>query len=214
MKVIHTESLSDQEFDLILTVLRAGGVIGFPTDTAYGLGADAFNIHAVSEIFKLKGRPESKPILLLVDSLEMTAVIAQPAPLFERVAGAFWPGPLTLVLPAHSRVPEIVTAGTGTVGVRWPVARFATRLVRRFGGPVTATSANVSGQPSCITAAEVRSQLDDRLPLLIDGGELPERTGSTILDLTSDPPAVLREGPISFDDLHGFLGGNLQRAES
>jgi L-threonylcarbamoyladenylate synthase len=214
MKVIQTESLSDQDFALILTVLRTGGVIGFPTDTAYGLGADAFNIDAVSEIFKLKGREESKPILLLVNSLEMTAGVSRPGPLFEKVAAAFWPGPLTLVLPADARVPETVTAGTGTVGVRWPVASFATALVARFGGPVTATSANVSGRPSCITAAEVRAQLDDQLALLIDGGQLPARTGSTILDLTSDPPLLLREGPISFDALSTFLNGNIRRTGS
>src|SRR3954462_233344 len=146
MKVVHTESLSEKQFELILSVLRAGGVIGFPTDTAYGLGADAFNDRAVSQIFELKGRPETKPILLLVDSLEMAKRITRPLPILDSVAQAFWPGPLTLVLPADPSVPTSVTAGTETVGVRWPVAPFATELTKRLGNPVTATSANLSGR--------------------------------------------------------------------
>jgi L-threonylcarbamoyladenylate synthase len=212
MKVVHTESLSEKEFELILSVLRAGGVIGFPTDTAYGLGADAFNTQAVSQIFKLKGRPETKPILLLVDSLEMTKRITRPLPILDSVAQAFWPGPLTLVLPADSSVPEGVTAGTGTVGVRWPVAPFATELTKRLGNPVTATSANISGKESCISAAEVRAQLDDRLTILVDGGTLPARSGSTLLDLTIFPPVLLREGPVSFAALDTFFQGQLRRA--
>jgi L-threonylcarbamoyladenylate synthase len=214
MKVVHTESLSEEEFELILSVLRAGGVIGFPTDTAYGLGADPFNVQAVAKIFKLKGRPETKPILLLVDSLEMAKRISRPLPILDSVAKAFWPGPLTLVLPAKSSVPQSVTAGTGTVGVRLPIAPFATELTRRLGNPITATSANLSGQTSCITAEEVRAQLQDQLPILVDGGTLPARSGSTLLDLTVTPPVLLREGPVSFESLNTFFEGRLRRAAS
>jgi len=214
MKVFHTESLSEREFDQILSVLRSGGVIGFPTDTAYGLGADAFNGQAVSKIFVIKGRADNKPILLLVDSLEMTSRIVQPSPLFQKVAAAFWPGPLTVILPAQLTVPREVTADTGTVGIRWPIAPFATELVRRHGRPITATSANRSGEQSCVTASEVQSQLGSALDILVDGGELPARGGSTVLDLTGDHPTLVREGPLSFATLHAFFEGNLRRAAS
>jgi L-threonylcarbamoyladenylate synthase len=212
MKVFHTGSLSRRDFDLILSVLRAGGVVGLPTDTNYGLAADPFNQRAVSQIFNIKGRPETKPILLLVDSLEMTEQITLPNVLFRKVARAFWPGPLTLVLPARPAVSEGVTAGSGTVGVRWPLAPFATELVHHFGGPLTATSANRSGKPACVTATEVQNQLGSTLSILVDGGELPSRGGSTLLDLTADPPTLLREGPVDFDTLHDFFEGHMRSA--
>ena len=211
MRVFHTQSLSEREFDAIVSVLRAGGVVGFPTDTAYGLAADPFNDRAVATIFSLKGRPEGKPILLLVDSLAMAERISRPAPHFRNLAQAFWPGPLTIVLPSASNVPEVVTAGTNTVGIRWPTAGFATELIRRFGGPITATSANRSGLPTCVTAAEVEAQLGSSLEMLVDGGELPSRSGSTLLDLTTEPPELLREGPVSFEALSAFFKGHIRR---
>jgi L-threonylcarbamoyladenylate synthase len=212
MTVLDAESLSEREFDLILSVLRAGDVIAFPTDTSYGLGADPYNEEGISRIFTIKGRPETKPILLLVDSLQMTERVALPNPLFPRVAEAFWPGPLTLILPARSNVPGALTAGTGTVGVRWPKASFAIALLTRLRTPITATSANRSGRQSSITASEVRMQFGGELPLIVDGGELPARSGSTLLDLTCEPPVLLREGPIHFDELNAFFEGNIRRA--
>jgi L-threonylcarbamoyladenylate synthase len=211
MKVFDAKSLSEREFDAIVSVLRAGGVIGFPTDTAYGLAADPFNDEAVATIFKLKGRPDGKPILLLADCISMVERVARPTPLFAAVAQAYWPGPLTMILPAVSTLPESVTAGTQTIGVRWPIAPFATALMQRFGRPLTATSANGSGQPTCVTAKEVEAQLGSSLELLVDGGELPARSGSTILNLTTDPPTLLREGPVSFASLQQFLKGNIRR---
>jgi L-threonylcarbamoyladenylate synthase len=211
MKVFNSRSIQEHEFELILSVLRAGGVIGFPTDTAYGLAADPFNDLAVARLFEIKGRPESKPVLVVVSSSSMAETVTSPHPLFHRVADAFWPGPLTMILPAAAHVSAGVTAGTGTIGVRWPIAPFATELVHRFGKPVTATSANRSGRPSCVTAAEVQEQLGNVLTILIDGGNLPARGGSTLLDLTSNPPTVLREGPVRFEALREFFDGNLQR---
>lgn len=211
MNILRTVSLSAREFELILSLLRAGGVIAFPTDTAYGLGADPFNEKAIANVFALKGRPETKPILLLVDSLHMAKSITLPNPLLDRVASAFWPGPLTLVLPASPEVPQSVTAGTGTVGIRWPVAPFAVELLKRFGKSITATSANRSGQPSCVTAAEVLAEFAESPYILIDGGELPVRGGSSLLDLTATPPVLLREGPISFGTLNAFFDGELRR---
>jgi len=211
MKILHAAHLSSKDFETILSVLHAGGVIGFPTDTAYGLGADPFSQDAVAEIFRIKGRPETKPILLIVNSAEMAEEIALPSALYRKVARSFWPGPLTMVLRAVRHVPAIITAGTGTVGVRWPLAAFASELIGRFGKPITGTSANQSGQSSCVSAKEVQAQLGDLLSILIDAGELPVRGGSTLLDLTTDPPVVLREGPVSFEALHAVLDGNIRR---
>ena len=211
MEVFHTDRISETDFDTILTVLRRGGVIGFPTDTAYGLGADPFNESAITRIFEIKQRAETKPILLLVDSIRMAESVSRPSAVFYPLAERFWPGPLTVILPAASTLSERVTAGTGTIGVRLAAAEFATSLVTRFSRPVTATSANRSTQGSAVTSDEVRNQLGASLDVLIDGGILPVRGGSTLLDLVSDPPVLLREGPISFESLSKFFGGNIRR---
>jgi L-threonylcarbamoyladenylate synthase len=205
MQLFDATTLSDGAFEQILSFLRAGGVIGFPTDTAYGLGADPFNEQAVRRIFEIKGRPEGKPILLLVDSVEMAAGVCNLSEKARRLADRFWPGPLTMILPAREHVPSIVTAGTGNVGVRWPAADFALRVVSSLGQPITATSANRSGSPSSVTAVEVCEQFGESLELIIDGGKLPARGGSTLLDLTETPARVLREGPIAGSELSEVL---------
>lgn len=211
MELFHSDRIAEKEFALILSILQRGGVIGFPTDTAYGLGADPFNIDAVERIFRMKGRSTTKPLLLLVNSVQMAKRLSKPAPFFDDIVRRFWPGPLTLILPAAERVPVRVTAGTHTVGIRWPVAAFANALIDRLGQPITATSANRSGMPSAITAKEVRMQLGNELDALIDGGTLPSRTGSSLLDLTVEPPVLVREGPISFETLYDFLNGKIRR---
>ena len=217
MQTFDSANLSDRDFDQILSFLRAGGVIGFPTDTAYGLGADPFQESAIRRIFEIKGRPESKPILVLVDSMTMLQQIADYSSVrdtTELLASRFWPGPLTMILPLRNsvsgNVSRLVTAGTGTIGVRWTRAPFATRLVRAFGKPITATSANKSGQPSIALADEVRAQLGMDLEMLIDGGVLANPEGSTIVDLTQKRPAIVREGPVSRKALEEALDGNIQ----
>jgi L-threonylcarbamoyladenylate synthase len=211
VKVFHAERLSDEAFDQILSLLHRGGVIAFPTDTAYGLGADPYNDAALDRIFTIKGRPESKPILLIVNSIEMAKGHVQQSQIFDEVARAFWPGPLTVITGAAPFVSEKLTAGSNTVGLRWPVASFATSLVDRLSRPITATSANRSGMPSAITVGEVQAQLGDLVDAIIDGGSLAVRGGSTILDLTSEPPAVLREGPVTFETLSSFFNGRIRR---
>ncbi|HYR86021.1 MAG TPA: L-threonylcarbamoyladenylate synthase [Terriglobia bacterium] len=211
MEVFHTDSISESDFALILSILRRGGVIGFPTDTAYGLGVDPFNEAAIDRVFDIKGRAETKPILLLVDSIRMVESVSDPNPMFYSVASRFWPGPLTVVLKARPSIPAKVTAGTSTIGLRWPVAPFAAQLMEKLGKPITATSANRSDMPSAVTAEEVQSQLGESLDVLIDGGVLPARSGSTLLDLTVDPPVLLREGPISFESLLEFFKGRIRR---
>ena len=205
MQLFDATALSDGAFEQILSFLRAGGVIGFPTDTSYGLGADPFNTKAVQRIFEIKGRPEGKPILLLVDSLAMASSVCHVTDIARSLAARFWPGPLTMILPARENVPSIVTAGTGNIGVRWPSSEFALRLVGGLGQPITATSANRSGIPSAVTATEVCEQFEDSLELVINGGRLPARGGSTLLDLTEVPARLLREGPIGESELSDVL---------
>jgi L-threonylcarbamoyladenylate synthase len=211
VKVFRTETLEDSGYEEIVSLLRSGGVIAFPTDTAYGLGADPFSDAAINRIFAAKGRSEDKPILLLVDSVAMAESVATPSAAFYKLVEQFWPGPLTMILPAAKSVPLKLTAGKRTVGVRWPMAGFAVNLMRHLGGPITATSANQSGRPAAVTAEEVRAQLDERIDALIDGGPLPFGGGSTVIDLTIDPPALLREGPISFATLQTWFHGRMRR---
>jgi len=211
VKLFHAETASNDAYVELASLLRTGGVIGFPTDTAYGLGADPFNESAVDRIFEIKGRADGKPILLLVESLTMAESIVQATDIFYTVAEKFWPGPLTLILDTIAVLPANVTGDTETIGIRWPVAPFATALLRSFGKPITATRANRSGMPSAVTAEEVRQQLGDGLDALVDGGVLPSRHGSSVLDLTVDPPVLLREGPVTFETLSSFLGGRIRR---
>jgi L-threonylcarbamoyladenylate synthase len=213
MQIFDAGNLTAGDFDQILSFLRAGGVIGFPTDTAYGLGADPFSEPAVRRIFEIKGRSEAKPILVLVDSIDMIRQIVDwpnVSEFADILAQRFWPGPLTMILPALATVPRLVTAGTGTIGVRWPHAPFATALISAFGKPLTATSANKSGQPSTGSASEVRRQLGVDLEMLIEGGTLAAPGGSTLLDLSGSKPTIVREGPVSRESLREALNGNIQ----
>ena len=205
MQLFDAGSLSDGALEQILSFLREGGVIAFPTDTSYGLGADPFNDEAVRRIFAIKGRPETKPILLLVNSVEMAGSVARLSDKAEALAERFWPGPLTMILPARESVPSVVTAGTRTIGVRWADAPLAQRLIAAFNRPITATSANRAGMPSTVTVAEVREQLGDSIEMIINGGTLPARGGSTLLDLTEVPARLLREGPITEAELSDVL---------
>jgi L-threonylcarbamoyladenylate synthase len=165
----------------------------------------------VRQIFKIKGRPEDKPILLLINSFEMLEQLAFIPKDLHELTDKFWPGPLTMILPAReATVLSSITGGSGTVGVRWPCAPFALRLVQALRKPITATSANRTGTGSAVTADEVRFQLNGRLDLLIDGGTLPARSGSTLLDLSVDPPVLLREGPVSLAALQEAMNGRIR----
>lgn len=179
------------------SVLRAGGLVAFPTETFYGLGAAGLSADAVRRVFEVKGRPESKPLLLLVDSVAMLDRVASRIPPAARVLMArHWPGPLTLVMPARDAVPEAVTAGTGTVGVRLPAHPVARGLVTALGEPVTAPSANPSGAPPPTTAAEVLDHFDGIIDVVVDSGPTPGGEPSTIIDMTVDPPRILRQGAV------------------
>lgn len=184
-------------------IVSEGGVIAFRTDTFYGLGVDPFNATAVAKIRELKGREENKPILLLLsDASVADRFIADRSEAFEQVAKRFWPGPLTIVGVAVSDLPPEITAGTGTVGVRVPADEDVRELVRVCGGALTATSANPSGREPARSAHDVAEYFADGIDLVIDGGEVTATEPSTVLDVTTTPPRVVREGAIRF--LTGF----------
>jgi L-threonylcarbamoyladenylate synthase len=183
-------------------IVSEGGVIAFRTDTFYGLGVDPFNAAAVAKIRELKGREENKPILLLLsDASVADRFIADRSKAFEDVAEKFWPGPLTIVGVAVSNLPPEITAGTGTVGVRVPADEDVRELVRLCGGALTATSANPSGREPARSAKGVLDYFGDRVDLIIDGGEVAATQPSTVLDVTTSPARVIREGAIRAIDL-------------
>jgi L-threonylcarbamoyladenylate synthase len=189
-------------------LLRGGGLVIFPTETVYGLGACGLDAEALAGIYRVKGRPPEKGLILAVAAPEhVTEVAREVGPLARALMERFFPGPLTLVLPARDVVPEIVTAGGDTVAVRMPDHPVALALIRAVGAPVAAPSANRSGAPPPRTAAEAIESLGGRVELALDAGPCPLGTPSTILDLTADPPRVLREGAIPATELLAFLGG-------
>ncbi|MGH9488914.1 MAG: L-threonylcarbamoyladenylate synthase [Terriglobales bacterium] len=188
--------------------LRAGEVLAIPTDTIYGLAADARNAQAVERIFAIKGRDEGKPLPLLVGGLAAAERMAAPAPAaLAALARAFWPGPLSLALPVGPEWPAALRAGGSSLAVRWPRAAIAQALLDACGFPLTATSANRSGAAGCLSAAEVEAQLGDRLEVIVDGGPAASGQPSTLLDLTGGAPRLVREGAIARAALARWLAG-------
>lgn len=177
-------------------VLRAGGLVAFPTETFYGLAAAALDPTPVKRIFALKGRPDSKPLLVLVDSVSMAERIAHVGVLARALMARYWPGALTLVLPARAVVPAEVTAGTGTVGLRVSSHPVAQGLVSALGEPATAPSANPTDLEPPTTAGAVLTYFAEGLDVVLDGGSTPGGQPSTILDLTTDRPTVIRQGAV------------------
>ncbi len=178
-------------------VLRRAGAIVFPTETFYGLGADALRPEAVARVRRLKGRPDDRPLLLLVDSIAMVeSLVTTITPAARALMERHWPGPLTLVLPARALVPVEVTAGTGTVGVRLSSHAVARGLVTALGGPVTAPSANVTGASPPTTVAAALASLGDDVDLALDAGVTAGGPASTVLDAVADPPRVIRQGAV------------------
>lgn len=196
-------------------VLRTGGLAAFPTETVYGLGANALDAAAVARIFEAKGRPLYDPIIVHVaDPDDLARVTAEVPPLAREVAARFWPGPLTLVLPRGADVPDVVTAGGPSVAVRCPAHPIARALIRSAGVPVAAPSANRFGHTSPTDAQHVLDDLGGRIDLVVDGGPCRVGVESTVLDLTSDPPAVLRPGGVPIEDLAGIVSGVVARRQA
>jgi len=187
-----------------LEVLERGGLVAFPTDTVYGVGALAFNGDAVKSIYTAKKRPVEKAIPILLGGLEdLDKVAAEVPQIAEKLASRFWPGPLTLVVPKHPRLPGVVSE-LSTVGVRMPDHLVAQGLLRAT-GPMAVSSANISGQDNPETAQEVMSQLSGRIHLVLDGGKTPGGVPSTVADCTGVKPVILREGPVTLEEIQKTL---------
>ncbi len=189
--------------------LRAGEVLGMPTDTFYGLAVDPFNLHAVDRVYEIKSRSRHKPLSLLIESVDQAAELAWPVPeIFYLLARRFWPGPLTMIVKADPKLPLKVTANTGNVALRVPAAEVPLAIIRSAGLPITATSANLHGESECTSAMQVRDQLGDCLSIIVDGGPSPRDMPSTIIDLTSEGGAwrLLRHGAIPEEQIIELLG--------
>lgn len=190
-----------------IEVLQQGGLVAFPTDTVYGVGALAWLEAGVVRLFEAKGRAREKAIpLLLADSSELGQVAREVSPQARRLIAAYWPGPLTLVLPRTARVADIVTGGGDTVAVRVPDHPVALALLRQLGSPLAATSANRSGLPSPLAADQVMNQLAGRVDVVLDGGTCPGGVPSTVVAFAEGKMTILREGPIGKAELRRALG--------
>ena len=189
------------------SIIRSGGLVAFPTETVYGLGADAMSESAVQRIFEAKGRPADNPLIVHVCSAGMLdSAVRKLSEKARLLAERFWPGPLTLVLARNPKVAPSVSSGLDTVAVRMPGCRVALDLIRSAGTPVAAPSANTSGRPSPTTAAHVLSDLDGRIDMILDGGTTTIGVESTVLDMTTDPPLILRPGWITREQLASSVG--------
>jgi L-threonylcarbamoyladenylate synthase len=186
--------------------IRRGELVAIPTDTFYGIAADPFNLAAVDQIYRVKGRPETRALPILVNTVSQAISLARDVPYtFHKLAAKFWPGPLTLLVEASTGVPLKVTANTGNVALRWPNSPIVNALIDMAKGPITGTSGNISGLPACSTAVELLEQMGDRLPLIIDAGETPGNLASTIVKLQYDDWEVMREGVISEQSIRAAL---------
>jgi L-threonylcarbamoyladenylate synthase len=196
---VHPDEPEPDKIEYIVRCLRSGNVVGLPTDTFYGLAVDPVNLHAVDQIYEIKSRMRHKPLsLLLADVAQAYGIARNLDSQFDRLVERFWPGPLTVIVRAGTRLPLRVTANTGNVALRVPDAEIPRAVVRMLGLPVTATSANVMGAPECTHAIGVRDQIGDRISLIVDGGPTARSLPTTIVDLSAGSGMwqVIREGAI------------------
>jgi L-threonylcarbamoyladenylate synthase len=188
-------------------VIRSGGLVAFPTETVYGLGADALNEAAVRRIFEVKGRPPDNPIIVHVADRDSVYLLASEVPrAAEELVSRFWPGPLTLVLKRTELVPAVTCGGLETVAVRTPAHQVALELIREAGVPIAAPSANVSGSPSPTSAEHVLRDLGGKIEMVLDGGPAEIGVESTVIDMTVDPPELLRPGGLPLEEIEGVIG--------
>ncbi len=199
-------SQTTESFPRISALITRGGVIAFRTDTFYGLGVDPFNRDAVIKIKQLKGNPEHKPILIVISGHDqIDRFIAERTNTFDLLAEKFWPGPLTLIGRAAQGIPDEITAGTGTVGVRLPDDDKVSALVRRCGGALTATSANPASQAPAKTAQEVNNYFSGAIDLIVDDGNARSDRPSTVVDICEIEPRLIREGLIAWSDIQSAI---------
>ena len=189
-----------------VTILQQGGLVAYPTDTVYGLGACMADIAAVDRIFQVKGRPKGMALpVLLANRTQIEEIVTSVSPAARLLADAFFPGALTIVLPKSDAVPDIITGGGKTVAFRIPNHPVPIALIKQLGKPIVGTSANLSGLNSALSAAEVMKQIGDKIDMVIDGGRCPGGTESTVIDLSGDKPVIRRQGAISIEKLRNIL---------
>ena len=204
--VTQVLSAEQQSLELAAELFRAGQLVPFPTETVYGLGANALNREAVLRIFEAKGRPADNPLIVHIWNREQLSEICTPSPVALRLMDAFWPGPLTLIMPRKPQIPAETAAGLPTVAVRMPSHPVAFELLKTCNIPIAAPSANRSGKPSPTTAQHVFDDMEGRIPLIIDGGACDFGVESTVLDVCHDVPCILRPGSVTKDMLEDALG--------
>ena len=208
-KTIRLDPINPQQ-DLIIEtarVIKKGGVVAFPTKYLYGLGADAFNSNAVDKVFEIKQRPYNKPLLLLINKKNDLNKLVRGVPLAaQRIIEYFWPGEITIVFESLDTLPPKLTAGTGKIGVRMPEHPVALSLTNAVKGPITATSANITGDRGCSRVLEMDSLIVNKLDLILDVGPLKGGIGSTVIDVAADPPKILREGAVPAKDIFAVIG--------
>ena len=204
---MNTELLTAQQAARAADILRAGGLVGIPTETVYGLGADGLNPRAVKAIFLAKGRPQDNPLILHIPEASWLERYCKDIPFTAyQLAQAFWPGPLTMILPRREVVPDAVTAGLDTVGMRCPAHQVCREIIRLADVPVAAPSGNTSGRPSPTTAQHMLEDMEGKIDAIVDGGPCAVGVESTIVDLTCTPPRLLRPGGVTLEQLRGVLG--------
>jgi len=204
---VDPENPEPEKIEVAAEVIRSGGLVAFPTETVYGLGANAFDRTAVEKIFVVKGRPRRNPLIVHVASVKQARQLVASWPqVAEILARRFWPGPLTLVLPRAPEIPDEVTAGLPNVGLRFPAHKVALALIAASGVPLAAPSANLSGRPSPTRAEHVRDDLGGKIDLILDGGPTGVGVESTVLDLTGELPVILRPGGVAREELEEVLG--------
>lgn len=205
LRLAHLNEVGESDVLEACEILRSGGLVAFPTETVYGLGADAFNIRAIGRIFEVKGRPSDNPLIVHVGDIEQIFEVSRPSGKYMDIVERITPGPITFVFEKRESLPELVTAGLRTVGVRFPAHPVAQALAK-CAGPIAAPSANLSGKPSPTDFQSVLEDLFGKVECIVDGGESPFGIESTIVDLTVEPPVVLRPGPVTVDELREIFG--------
>jgi tRNA threonylcarbamoyl adenosine modification protein (Sua5/YciO/YrdC/YwlC family) len=199
---ISSKAPETRVVDYAAGFIKRGDVVGVPTDTFYGLSADPFNLAAIEAVFQAKGRPETKALPILVSSIEQAVTLIRDVPdVFLILAHKFWPGALTLVVEATHRLPLKVTGNSGRVALRWANSPIPTAIIDAVGGPITGTSANLSGFPSCTNAAQIVKQLGNRLPLILDAGDTGATMASTIVRIDGDDWTLAREGALPEEEI-------------
>ena len=204
---MNTKLLTEKELDQAAAILREGGLVGIPTETVYGLGANGLDENAVKNIFTAKGRPQDNPLILHIPDVSWLERYCKDIPLTAyKLAQAYWPGPMTMILSHKELVPNAVTAGLDTVGMRCPAHKLCRDIIAAAGVPVAAPSGNTSGRPSPTTAQHMLEDMDGKIEAIVDGGPCAVGVESTIIDLTCNPPRLLRPGGITLEQLRAVLG--------